>query len=60
MLFGVLRSVDGPDEPARVTTRDGRSLAFFERERTAFVLVDASGPLADLREGAEALRHRFN
>lgn len=60
MLFGVMRTVDGPDEPSRVTTRDGRALAFFERERTAFVLVDASGTPAELRAGAEALRHRFN
>lgn len=60
LLFGVLRSVDGPDGPATVATRDGRVLAFFERDQTAFVLVDASGSPAELRQGAEALRHRFN
>jgi anti-sigma factor RsiW len=60
LLFGVLRSVDGPDGPARVTIQDGRVLAFFEKEQTAFVLVDAKGSRAALREGAETLRHRFN
>ncbi len=60
LLFGVLRSVDGPDRPARATSRDGRALAFFERDRTAFVLVDATGNAAALRAGAETLRNRFN
>lgn len=60
LLFGVLRSVDGPDGPVTVTNRDGRALAFFEREQTAFVLVDARGRPAALRAGAETLRHRFN
>lgn len=60
MLFGVLLSFDGPDEPAIATIRNGRSLAFFEREKTAFVLVDALGTPADLRAEAEVLRHRFN
>lgn len=60
LLFGVIRSDDGPDGPARVASRDGRALAFFERQRTAFVLVDASGDPSKLRLGAEALRNRFN
>lgn len=60
LLFGVLRSADGPDAPARASQRDGRALAFFERDRTAFVLVDAAGSPAALRQGAETLRHRFN
>lgn len=60
LLFSVLRSIDGPDEPADATIRDGRVLAFFERDRTAYVLVDSAGTSADLRLGAEALRHRFN
>jgi hypothetical protein len=60
LLFGVLRSVDGPDGPATVTSRDGHTLAFFERDRTAFVLVDASGSPAEVQQGAEVLRHRFN
>lgn len=60
LLFGVLRSDDGPDGPATVASRDGRALAFFERDRTAFVLVDAIGTPAELKQGAEALRHRFN
>ncbi len=60
LLFSVLRSVDGPDAPAYATTRDGRALAFFERDRTAYVLVDAKGPPGALRQGAETLRHRFN
>lgn len=60
LLFGVLRSQDSPDGPTTVTSRDGRALAFFERNRTAFVLVDASGSAAELRRGAEALRNRFN
>jgi hypothetical protein len=46
--------------PAAATSRDGRALAFFERERTAYVLVDSAGTAADLRLGAETLRHRFN
>lgn len=60
MLLGLVRSVDGPDLPAEATRHNGRTLAFFERDRTAFVLVDQYGPASALREGAEALRHRFN
>jgi hypothetical protein len=60
LLFGVLRSEDGPDGPATVASRDGRALAFFERDRTAYVLVDASGTVSELQQGAEALRQRFN
>lgn len=60
MLFGVRRSSDGPDNPADTATRDGRTLAFFERDRTAYVLVDKSGPARDLRRGAEDLRLRLN
>lgn len=60
MLFGVRRSSDGPDTPADTATRDGRTLAFFERDRTAYVLVDRSGPARDLRRGAEDLRLRLN
>lgn len=59
LLFGLLRSIDGPDRPATVTRRDGRALAFFERDRTAYVLVDSAGSPADLRRSAEALRLRF-
>jgi anti-sigma factor RsiW len=60
LLFGVLRSVDGPDGPATATSLNGRTLAFFEREQTAFVLLDASGSAVALRAGAETLRHQFN
>jgi anti-sigma factor RsiW len=60
LLFGVLRSADDPDEPAIATSRNGRALAYFERERTAFVLVDASGTPGALGASAEALRNRFN
>lgn len=60
LLFSVLRSVDGPDMPATATARGDGALAFFERNRTAFVLVDNSGTATDLRRGAEVLRHRFN
>jgi anti-sigma factor RsiW len=60
MLFSVIRSVDGPDDPAVTATRRGRMLAFFEKDRTAYVLVDNSGPVSDLRQSAEELRHRFN
>jgi anti-sigma factor RsiW len=60
MLFSVLQSVDGPDAPVETASRDGRSLAFFENDRTAFVLVDNSGPVRDLRRGAEELRLRLN
>jgi hypothetical protein len=60
LLFGVLRSVDAPDGPATATSRSGRALAYFEREQTAFVLLDASGNPGVLRSGAEALRSRFN
>ncbi len=60
MLFSVVRSIDGPDNPVEATSQDGRALAFFEDDRTAFVLVDASGPLPDLRRGAEKLRLQMN
>lgn len=60
LLFGVVREIDGPDEPARAFVRNGRSLAFFEREQTAFVLLDQTGRDPALRDGAETLRHRFN
>jgi hypothetical protein len=60
MLLGLVRTVDGPDLPAEATHHNGRTLAFFERDRTAFVLVDQYGPASALRDGAEALRHRFN
>lgn len=60
MLFSVLRNVDGPDNPADTATRNGRTLAFFERGRTAYVLVDSSGSQLDLRRDAEELRHRLN
>lgn len=60
LLFGVLRSVDGPDGPVTATSLNGRALAFFERERTAFVLVDAAGSTSVVRAGAETLRSRFN
>lgn len=60
LLFGVMLSVDGPDGPAAATSRDGRALAFFEKEQTAFVLVDATGSPSQLRAGAESLRNRFN
>lgn len=60
MLFSVVRNVDGPDDPAVTTTRKGRKLAFFEKDRTAYVLVDNSGPVSALWQSAEDLRHRFN
>lgn len=60
MLFSVLRSVDGPDTAVQTASQNGRALAFFEDERTAFVLVDNSGPLRDLRRGAEELRLAMN
>lgn len=60
MLFSVVRTVDGPDNPVETTSQDGRALAFFEDDRTAFVLVDPSGPLPDLRRGAEELRLQLN
>lgn len=60
MLFGVLRSIDGPDNPPDAVARDGRTLAFFEKNRAAYVLVDNSGPVAALQRGAEELRRRFN
>ena len=60
LLFGVVRSVDGPDGPVTATSRNGRALAYFEREQTAFVLVNATGSPLALRAGAETLRHRFN
>ncbi|MEO8242901.1 MAG: hypothetical protein ABI832_11335 [bacterium] len=60
MLFSVLRTVDSPDKPSDSLTSKGRSLAFFEKGRAAYVLVDNSGPVADLTRGAEDLRHRFN
>jgi hypothetical protein len=60
MLFSVLRSVDDPDGEVETTSKNGRALAFFEDDRTAFVLVDNSGPLGDLRRGAEELRLALN
>lgn len=60
MLFSVLRSVDGPDTAVETASKNGRALAFFEDERTAFVLVDNFGPLGDLRRGAEELRLAMN
>jgi anti-sigma factor RsiW len=59
-LFSVVSSIDGPDNPVEATSQDGRALAFFEDDRTAFVLVDTSGPLPDLRRGAEELRLQMN
>ncbi len=60
MLFSVLRSVDGPDTAVETAVQSGRALAFFEDDRTAFVLVDSSGTLRDLRRGAEELRLTLN
>lgn len=60
MLFGVMRSIDGPDNPPDALARDGQTLAFFERDRAAYVLVDSSGPVSALQRGAEELRRRFN
>lgn len=60
MLFGVLRSVDGPDDPVDAIRRRGRALAFFERDSAAYVLVDPSGPVSALRRGAEELRLGLN
>lgn len=60
MLFSVLRTVDGPDGEVETASKDGRALAFFEYQQTAFVLVDSSGPLRDLRRGAEVLRLALN
>lgn len=60
MLFSVLRTVDGPDGEVEMASKNGRALAFFEDDRTAFVLVDSSGPLRDLRRGAEELRLALN
>ncbi len=61
MLFSVRRSDKGPgaaaDTPVDTTTQDGRLLAVFEKGQAAYVLVDNSGPLNDLRRGAEELRH---
>lgn len=60
MLFSVIRTLDGPDAPPDVLTLDGRTLAYFEKGRAAYVLVDAAGPVSDLTRGAETLRNRFN
>lgn len=60
MLFSVLRNANGPDSAVEMASQNGRTLAFFEDDRTAFVLVDNSGPLGDLRRGAEKLRLSLN
>ncbi len=60
MLFSVIRTLDGPDAPPDGLTLDGRTLAYFEIGRAAYVLVDAAGPVSDLTRGAETLRNRFN
>jgi anti-sigma factor RsiW len=60
MLFSVLCSVDEPDGEVETASKNGSALAFFEDDRTAFVLVDNSGPLRDLRRGAEDLRMTLN
>ena len=59
-LFSVLRSVDGPDNPTQTMTRNSNVLAFFEKDRAAYVLVDNRGTVEALRRGAEVLRTQFN
>lgn len=60
MLFSVLRTYDGPDGDVIMASQNGRGLAYFENDKTAFVLVDEAGPMNALRLGAEKLRHRFH
>ena len=60
MLFSVLRDPGRPSNGVLTALQDGRALAVFEDDRTAFVLVDRSGPLGDLRRGAEQLRLALN
>lgn len=41
-------------------TRNSNVLAFFEKDRAAYVLVDNRGTVEALRRGAEVLRTQFN
>jgi anti-sigma factor RsiW len=59
-LFSVLRTADGPDNPTETMTRNSNVLAFFEKDRAAYVLVDNRGTADALRRSAEDLRTRFN
>lgn len=60
LLFSAGLPVDGPDLPPRSFQRDGKALAAFEKGQAAYVLVDASAPMADLAGGAQELLARFN
>lgn len=60
MLFSVLRTGDAQDSQVATKSQDGRALALFEDEQTAFVLIDNSGPVRDLLRGAEELRLSLN
>ncbi|MDR0809221.1 MAG: hypothetical protein LBE86_08880 [Gemmobacter sp.] len=60
MLFSVTRSADGPDEPPQGTTYGSKTLAYFEKGQTAYVIVDNAGPENELLRRAAELRNRLN
>lgn len=60
LLYSVALDQDGPDLAPDAFQQDGRALAVFEKGQTAYVLVDASAPMADLAGGAHQLLRRFN
>lgn len=60
LLFSVALPSDGPDLPPDSFRRAGKALAVFEKGQAAYVLVDASAPIADLAGGAQELLRGFN
>ncbi len=60
MLFTVASADLGPDAPPSTFDYRGNSVAVFERDSAAYVLVDNSGVAAQVSRGADRLARRFN
>lgn len=60
MLFTVASADLGPDAPPSTFDYRGNSVAVFERDSAAYVLVDNSGVAAQISRGADRLARRFN
>lgn len=60
MLFSVARDTTGPDLQPNAFDYRGNSVAVFERDRSAYVLVDNYGLPAQVSLGAEQFLRRFN
>lgn len=60
MLFSVAREGAGPDLLPNAFDYRGNSVAVFERDRSAYVLVDNSGLPAQVSLGADQFLRRFN